>query len=289
MAATMVAKSSSSSTRSAASRATSVPCAPIATPMSASRSAGASFTPSPVIATTWPARLQRAGDAQLVLGCDPGDHHAVSWSSSSARCCVVVREVAPSSTVPSGVRAGRPRSAMAPGGRGVVAGDHRDPDAGPRHGAECSRHVRAGRVLQGEQTEELEVVLHSSAARPSASFARGDGEHAQSARQPAEPSCTAVGVVPDIGRGPPQGHRGPRHGRRRRRCSSAGRRCRGRASWARPSIAGGPSRRARQCTAASIGSPSAAQPSWRAPRVRRRRRAPAAARPAPGPGLAGLR
>ena len=52
IAATIVAKWSSSRTRSAASRATSLPLAPIATPTSASRSAGASFTPSPVIATT---------------------------------------------------------------------------------------------------------------------------------------------------------------------------------------------------------------------------------------------
>jgi hypothetical protein len=50
--ATMLANASSSSTRSAASRATSVPDRPIATPMLAWCSAGASFTPSPVIATT---------------------------------------------------------------------------------------------------------------------------------------------------------------------------------------------------------------------------------------------
>ena len=37
-----------------ASRATSVPVMPIATPMSARRSAGASLTPSPVMATIWP-------------------------------------------------------------------------------------------------------------------------------------------------------------------------------------------------------------------------------------------
>ena len=49
---TMVAKLSSVRTIVAASRATSVPDRPIATPMSARRSAGASLTPSPVIATT---------------------------------------------------------------------------------------------------------------------------------------------------------------------------------------------------------------------------------------------
>ena len=53
-AATMVAKLSSSSTRLDASRATSVPPLPMATPMSAAFSAGASFTPSPVMATNCP-------------------------------------------------------------------------------------------------------------------------------------------------------------------------------------------------------------------------------------------
>lgn len=50
--ASMVAKSSSVSTISAASLATSVPLHPIATPMFAWRRAGASLTPSPVMATT---------------------------------------------------------------------------------------------------------------------------------------------------------------------------------------------------------------------------------------------
>ena len=53
--ATMSPKSSSSSTTAAASRATSVPRWPMAMPICAAFSAGASFTPSPVIATTSPA------------------------------------------------------------------------------------------------------------------------------------------------------------------------------------------------------------------------------------------
>ena len=52
------AKLSSVSTRSAASRVTAVPPLPIAIPMWASRSAGASLTPSPVIATTAPRVFQ---------------------------------------------------------------------------------------------------------------------------------------------------------------------------------------------------------------------------------------
>ncbi len=50
----MAAKSSSTSTSEADSRATSVPRPPMATPTCAARSAGASFTPSPVIATMSP-------------------------------------------------------------------------------------------------------------------------------------------------------------------------------------------------------------------------------------------
>jgi hypothetical protein len=53
-AAMMVAKLSSASTMSAAALDTSVPVMPIATPMSAVFNAGASLTPSPVIATTAP-------------------------------------------------------------------------------------------------------------------------------------------------------------------------------------------------------------------------------------------
>ena len=51
---TMVEKSSSVRIMFAASFETSVPVMPMATPMSAFLSAGASFTPSPVMATMWP-------------------------------------------------------------------------------------------------------------------------------------------------------------------------------------------------------------------------------------------
>ena len=54
-AATIEAKLSSISTMSEAAFVTSVPAMPIAIPMSAALTAGASLTPSPVIATTAPA------------------------------------------------------------------------------------------------------------------------------------------------------------------------------------------------------------------------------------------
>mmetsp|Transcript_7963 Transcript_7963/g.49175 ORF Transcript_7963/g.49175 Transcript_7963/m.49175 type:complete len:249 (+) Transcript_7963:1120-1866(+) len=65
---TMVLKLSSARIMSLASLATSVPDIPIATPMSANFSAGASFTPSPVMATTPPQFLSIRTMSCLCLG-----------------------------------------------------------------------------------------------------------------------------------------------------------------------------------------------------------------------------
>ena len=67
-AATIVAKLSSASTMSAASFETSVPVMPMATPMSAVFSAGASLTPSPVIATIAPSRCSALTMRSLCSG-----------------------------------------------------------------------------------------------------------------------------------------------------------------------------------------------------------------------------
>jgi hypothetical protein len=72
----MLAKLSSASTMSAASRVTSVPVTPIAMPMCASRSAGASFTPSPVMATMSPRALRARTMRSLSSGV------ARAWTSS---------------------------------------------------------------------------------------------------------------------------------------------------------------------------------------------------------------
>ena len=69
---TMVAKLSSVRTMAAASLATSVPVMPMATPMSACFRAGASLTPSPVMATRAPLLLPGADDADLMLRGHPG-------------------------------------------------------------------------------------------------------------------------------------------------------------------------------------------------------------------------
>ena len=80
-AATIEAKLSSVSVSAAASLATSVPVMPIAMPMSAFLSAGASLTPSPVIATTWPWACSAVTTRSL---CE-GETRAKTVMSSSAR------------------------------------------------------------------------------------------------------------------------------------------------------------------------------------------------------------
>ena len=99
-ASTMVAKLSSAMTMSAASRATSVPSLPMATPMWASRSAGASFTPSPVIATMWPHRLK----APTIR----------SFCSAVTRAKTRTVSMHPSSPFSSSFSSSAPVSAMAP-------------------------------------------------------------------------------------------------------------------------------------------------------------------------------
>ena len=76
---TIVAKSSLTRIIVAASRATLVPLWPIATPMSARRSAGASLAPSPVMATVSPCAHERDGRVGRLPGAK------VTWGASDAR------------------------------------------------------------------------------------------------------------------------------------------------------------------------------------------------------------
>ena len=78
MPATTEAKLSSVRTRSAASRATSVPPRPMATPRSARRKAGASLTPSPVMATTCPPARRASTISHLLRRLHPGEHARAS-------------------------------------------------------------------------------------------------------------------------------------------------------------------------------------------------------------------
>ena len=82
---------------SAVSLATSVPLIPMAMPMSAAFSAGASLTPSPVMATTWPRRRSPSTIRSLCSGetraktADSAATRAQPSSSrpSSSRACTV--------------------------------------------------------------------------------------------------------------------------------------------------------------------------------------------------------
>ena len=67
-ASTMVAKLSSAKIMLAASSVTSVPVSPMAIPMSADFSAGASLTPSPVMATIFPSACSASMICSLCFG-----------------------------------------------------------------------------------------------------------------------------------------------------------------------------------------------------------------------------
>ena len=124
IAATIVAKSSSVRTTSAASRAASVPLRPIATPTSARRSAGVSLTPSPVTATTSPRAWSASTSRSLSAGVTRAKTLAAAGASSR------LRGVRRSSSAPvsGALIAEAERAGDRRGGDGVVAGQHRDVD-----------------------------------------------------------------------------------------------------------------------------------------------------------------
>ncbi len=100
---TMLAKLSSVRTMSAVSLDTSVPVMPIATPMFARLRAGASFTPSPVIATTW-SRAFRASTIRVLCWGETRQH---TWSLSAraaSSSSLIFSISGPVSTRPPGVR-----------------------------------------------------------------------------------------------------------------------------------------------------------------------------------------
>ena len=86
------------STMSAAPRATSVPRTPMATPMSARWSAGASFTPSPVIATTSPRACSTSTIRSLCSGVDAREHATRVSDGRRARRRASASSSAPVST-----------------------------------------------------------------------------------------------------------------------------------------------------------------------------------------------
>ena len=127
---------------------------PIATPMSARLSAGASLTPSPVMATNSPLRLQRLDDADLLLGRDARvDAHACDARARARR-----RPSRASSAPREHARRRRREDAErardgARGGR-MVAGDHHRRDAGGLAQRDRLARLRPRRIEQADQPEE---------------------------------------------------------------------------------------------------------------------------------------
>ena len=114
---------------SAASLATSVPLMPIATPMSACFRAGASLTPSPVMATISPVALQRLDDAELVLGAMRAK--TLCRRRAPSRCAGPSAPRAPAPVMTTAVGRVRPSCSAISRRRGrLVAGDHDGADAG---------------------------------------------------------------------------------------------------------------------------------------------------------------
>ena len=129
----------------------------MATPMSARRSAGASLTPSPVIATTWPA----ARSASAMRSLASGELRAKTTSAPEPSSVVQlglghrVELGAGDHLHPAGADADLAGDRR--GGQPVVAGDHVDPDARPVHLPDRGRDLGAGRVEHRDQPEQAQV------------------------------------------------------------------------------------------------------------------------------------
>ena len=157
-AATIEAKLSSASTMSAASFETSVPVIPIATPMSAFFRAGASLTPSPVMATTAPDRRS----ASTIRSLCSGFTRAYTETSATVRASasgaslsnsepVIAR---PSVLMPSSLRDDSRRS-------GMVSGDHHGANAGTPRAHDRVLCLGTRGIDDAYQSYEREVVLET--------------------------------------------------------------------------------------------------------------------------------
>ena len=179
----MVAKLSSASTMSAASLAASVPFWPMATPTSARLSAGASLTPSPVIATTWPSSCSACTRRSLCSG----------LARANTSTSIATRRSAASSISASSapVRAGlpTPMASCAPMARAVSTWSPviiftRMPARW--HSRDGADGLLARRVDDAHQAQHREAVLHVGEAQPLArrpGALAGQPEQAQAARR----------------------------------------------------------------------------------------------------------
>ena len=266
---------------SAASLAASVPLPPMATPTSARLSAGASFTPSPVIATTAPCRLKRLHQPQLVLGAGAGEHVDLARRVRKRRVIAARSRSRPVDDLRVVGEAELPGDR--PRGDRVIAGDHLHAGCRPR-GSRARRRSPPGAADRSGPSRPRKVRPPSTSAnarralRPDAAAGR-DGQHAlsraarlstrrcqESRRAAPSPTGAAAGRTCeqplrrafDIER---------RRGRRASWCSVAMKRCRasnGISSMRAAAVGAAAPDRARPwrpatSSAPSIGSPSTSQ------------------------------
>ena len=145
-----------SSTMSAAARAASV--APdTAMPQSAFFSAGASLTPSPVMPTMWPRCCSTSTMWYLCSGNTWANPSAVSIDSATAADSFFFASPKACGVENVGAQTDLGRGLLRDGQ--CVAGHHLDGDAHRRRGGDGRCGVVAGRVEQGQHTDELPVAV----------------------------------------------------------------------------------------------------------------------------------
>ena len=138
---------------SAASRATSVPRSPMAIPIWAARNAGASLTPSPVMATTSSFAFSALTSASFWLGRQPGEHGGPGRTDVE-----LMRrqagDVRARKNAASDLDPGVARDRL--GGQRCVAGHHDDADAGAPTQRDRCGNFRPHGVLEADQSPEGE-------------------------------------------------------------------------------------------------------------------------------------
>ena len=142
---------------SAASLDTSVPVMPMATPIFAVLSAGASLMPSPVIATMWPLRCSDSTIRSLWSGSTRAKTRTCSTMASSSRVVHVAQLGAGDEARArlEDVELARDRA----GGRRVVAGDHDGADVRAPRDRDRLLHLLARRIDHADDPEQHEIVL----------------------------------------------------------------------------------------------------------------------------------
>ena len=191
---------------SAACLAAAVPSSPSAMPTSARRIAGASLAPSPVTATTCPARRSDRTTATLCAGLiraktDALDTSASMTASSASAEFRTDDDFATGEQIEFGP--------IASSGARMVAGEHDDLDAraaqAPHDRFGCGRARRVGQSQQPAQLEPLHTLVVEMLAARGSPF--GDRQHPQAPlRQPVDLGfdLAPVGCTQWLGLRPPR-------------------------------------------------------------------------------------